>query len=297
VGEWSKGLDPIISVSAGDMHSAAVTSSGVLYTWGFGESGALGHGGLGNETSPRPLGAFLHPDPEWVTMVACGAYHTVALTAEGHVWSWGDNDSGAVDGYSSGDKAAATGTVAVTMDEEGQERDSKIRVTPRRVLFSEGGVACYVAAGRLASVVVDKKGTLFKWGNISTKTAEMSNVEASSLEAVSSKSNGSFSPVDISNSTRGVTAFRSVDLGDLQMVAATQLYDGWGGFLHQQDNNRPMPKTDETYTKSDEPAQESRDLESKKDHRRFSQFGPNRKIQKDGSLYIQDPLGNYVSED
>lgn len=31
-------------IAAGSSHSAAVTSSGQLYTWGLGEYGRLGHG-------------------------------------------------------------------------------------------------------------------------------------------------------------------------------------------------------------------------------------------------------------
>ena len=36
--------DRIVHVSAGSMHSAAVTEDGVLYTWGKGSYGRLGHG-------------------------------------------------------------------------------------------------------------------------------------------------------------------------------------------------------------------------------------------------------------
>ena len=34
----------ITEISAGMNHSAAVTSSGEMYTWGWGEFGRLGHG-------------------------------------------------------------------------------------------------------------------------------------------------------------------------------------------------------------------------------------------------------------
>ena len=36
--------DRIVNISAGSMHSAAVTEDGVLYTWGKGSYGRLGHG-------------------------------------------------------------------------------------------------------------------------------------------------------------------------------------------------------------------------------------------------------------
>ena len=42
----------IRDIACGSSHSAAVTSSGELYTWGLGEYGRLGHGD--NTTQLRP---------------------------------------------------------------------------------------------------------------------------------------------------------------------------------------------------------------------------------------------------
>ena len=36
--------EKIVNIAAGSMHSAAVTDDGVLYTWGKGSYGRLGHG-------------------------------------------------------------------------------------------------------------------------------------------------------------------------------------------------------------------------------------------------------------
>lgn len=36
--------DKTVNIAAGSMHSAAVTDDGVLYTWGKGSYGRLGHG-------------------------------------------------------------------------------------------------------------------------------------------------------------------------------------------------------------------------------------------------------------
>ena len=43
----------IRDIAAGSSHSAAVTSSGELYTWGFGEYGRLGHGDCATQLLPK----------------------------------------------------------------------------------------------------------------------------------------------------------------------------------------------------------------------------------------------------
>lgn len=40
-------------MAAGSNHSAAVTSSGELYTWGLGEYGRLGHGDNLTQLTPK----------------------------------------------------------------------------------------------------------------------------------------------------------------------------------------------------------------------------------------------------
>ena len=42
----------IVSISAGGAHSACITSTGELYTWGKGRYGRLGHGD--SEDQPKP---------------------------------------------------------------------------------------------------------------------------------------------------------------------------------------------------------------------------------------------------
>jgi len=44
-----KGLENIIKVSLGIHHAVALTSNGLLYSWGRGINGQLGHGEIANE--------------------------------------------------------------------------------------------------------------------------------------------------------------------------------------------------------------------------------------------------------
>lgn len=70
----------IVACSCGDYFSACVSDTGVLYTWGDGSTGALGHGEMTNEPSPRLVEAFKN---KTVKSVVCGACHTVCIVLAG----------------------------------------------------------------------------------------------------------------------------------------------------------------------------------------------------------------------
>ncbi|GAB2252289.1 hypothetical protein Droror1_Dr00005136 [Drosera rotundifolia] len=74
-------------IACGVKHAAVVTRHGEVFTWGDQSGGRLGHG-VGNDVSqPRlveSLGAYN------VDFVACGEFHTCAVTMAGELYSWGD---------------------------------------------------------------------------------------------------------------------------------------------------------------------------------------------------------------
>jgi hypothetical protein len=70
----------------GDHHSAGITKSRKLFTWGRGIFGQLGHGDDENQTIPREVRYFSNIK---IVSVACGWQHTLALTSAGDVFSWG----------------------------------------------------------------------------------------------------------------------------------------------------------------------------------------------------------------
>ena len=76
----------VTHVSAGQFHTACTDSSGRVYTWGWGVHGQLGHGGVEDASSPTLVTALRR---HVVTSVACGYAHTLALTRDGRVYSWG----------------------------------------------------------------------------------------------------------------------------------------------------------------------------------------------------------------
>ena len=80
----------VVIISAGYRHSGAVTEDGVLYTWGEGDFGRLGHGDSQSRDVPTMV-----KDIGPVSQIACGAAHTLALSEDGRtVWSFGSGDHG-----------------------------------------------------------------------------------------------------------------------------------------------------------------------------------------------------------
>jgi hypothetical protein len=75
---------------AGDGHTLAVTGDGTVWAFGYNHVGQLG----------QTPSSGAHPTPTAVpgisnaVKVAAGAMHSLALTADGSVWSWGGNYNG-----------------------------------------------------------------------------------------------------------------------------------------------------------------------------------------------------------
>lgn len=53
----------IRDIACGSSHSAAITSSGELYSWGLGEYGRLGHGDNTTQLRPKLVCLYLLPHP------------------------------------------------------------------------------------------------------------------------------------------------------------------------------------------------------------------------------------------
>lgn len=75
-------------VSAGELHSAVVTSDGDLWVWGDGFCGQLGLADKRPQLLPTQVDKGGLED-EIVMSVSCGARHTLAITEDGEVFSFG----------------------------------------------------------------------------------------------------------------------------------------------------------------------------------------------------------------
>ena len=73
------------------VHSTSEGGLPMLYSWGWGWEGRLGHPEHGDMPLPRPITALaaLH-----VRKIACGDAHVLAIANEGDLYAFGRNTSG-----------------------------------------------------------------------------------------------------------------------------------------------------------------------------------------------------------
>jgi len=81
-----QGLEGMVDVCAGGMHSVGLSKTGEVWTWGCNDEGALGRKVEEEEEAFVPRKVDLE---EKVVMVSAGDSHTAALTENGKVWIWG----------------------------------------------------------------------------------------------------------------------------------------------------------------------------------------------------------------
>ena len=88
-------LKDIIKVAAGWDFSVALKKDGTVWTWGENKYGQLGDGTYKNKyypvcvKGPKGIGYLQN-----IVDIKAGAYHVLALSKDGTVWAWGDNQFG-----------------------------------------------------------------------------------------------------------------------------------------------------------------------------------------------------------
>jgi alpha-tubulin suppressor-like RCC1 family protein len=85
-----------LSVSAGGLHTAAITTANTAYIWGFNNAGQLGDNTTSSKSSPVLVSAFedsFNTYSSW-TAVNAGIGYTAAITTAGALYAWGVNNIG-----------------------------------------------------------------------------------------------------------------------------------------------------------------------------------------------------------
>ncbi|KAG2983124.1 hypothetical protein PC121_g22639 [Phytophthora cactorum] len=148
----------IAAIDAGECHSCALSREGEVFTWGFGSSGALGHGTRDNCLIPKLVeGPWTNPNVELdgetltndmsvVISVACGGYHTLAATSDGVLYGWGD---------------AAAGQLGV----ENLSAQDVVVSSPKKIRVPTSSGLRGIACGTFTSAVCTTQGHLFMWGS------------------------------------------------------------------------------------------------------------------------------------
>jgi alpha-tubulin suppressor-like RCC1 family protein len=121
--------------------SGALMSSSQYYNWGYNRSGQLGNGTATD--SPLPVHVTLPAPAVEVFQGGSGPKNgqTVAILADGSLWTWGDGSYGQLGNGSAGSSP-----------------------TPIRIALPGGAKPTTVASGGFASYAIDTTGKLWAWG-------------------------------------------------------------------------------------------------------------------------------------
>ncbi|KAL8533851.1 hypothetical protein ACS0TY_010034 [Phlomoides rotata] len=83
----STGVLDVQNIACGRKHAVLVTKQGEIYSWGEEAGGRLGHGVEADVFHPKLIETL---SGKSIEMVACGDYHTCAVTLSGDLYTWGD---------------------------------------------------------------------------------------------------------------------------------------------------------------------------------------------------------------
>lgn len=132
----------IVAIASANYHTLALSRDGNVWAWGKNGWGQCGVDSVTATVLPT-LVKFPSTDrgPVVITQVACGGYHSLALSAAGPVYAWGRNTFGQL-GIGSTAQLAAPASI----DE-----------------LTDKGIV-QVRAGRSFSVALDERGQVYSWG-------------------------------------------------------------------------------------------------------------------------------------
>ena len=120
-----------------------VTTDGALWGWGWNEYGQLGLGNYADTREPARVGRNGSFGQCKVVMASCGSCHTMAVSEEGDVWSWGYGEGGLLG-----------------------HNDHRNRPVPERVCrrWFHGARIVTAACGIDHSAAVTWEGEVYTWG-------------------------------------------------------------------------------------------------------------------------------------
>ncbi|XP_006835885.1 PREDICTED: probable E3 ubiquitin-protein ligase HERC4 isoform X3 [Chrysochloris asiatica] len=130
----------IVAVSCGEAHTLALNDKGQVYAWGLDSDGQLGL--LGSDECIRVPRNIKSLSDIQIVQVACGYYHSLALSKASEVFCWGQNKYGQL----------------------GLGLDCKKQASPQLIKSLHGIPFMQVAAGGAHSFVLTLSGAIFGWG-------------------------------------------------------------------------------------------------------------------------------------
>ncbi|NWT71267.1 HERC4 ligase, partial [Prunella himalayana] len=130
----------IVAVSCGEAHTLALNDKGQVYAWGLATDGQLGL--PGTEECVRVPRNIKSLSEIQIIQVACGYYHSLALSKGSEVFSWGQNKYGQL----------------------GLGYEYKKQTSPQVIKSLLGIPFAQIAAGGAHSFVLTLSGAIFGWG-------------------------------------------------------------------------------------------------------------------------------------
>lgn len=130
---------PVKAVACGGFFTMALTQEGALWSWGANSNFELGRGNNTSDWCPKLIPSL---EKRCITQIACGGYHSLALTDKGEVLSWGHGGHGQL-----GHPSIKNQQVPLIIE----------------ALANENIV--YVTCGGSSSAAITDKGKLYMWGN------------------------------------------------------------------------------------------------------------------------------------
>lgn len=137
----------VVDMVASKFHSLALCTDGRVFSWGHGRSGKLGHGNEDIKMHPCVVEGLLRVV---VRAIAASESHSLAVTVEGDLYSWGSDRFGQL----------GLGTVGGPTD-----ASNRIVTAPRRVDSLRKMAVVTAAAGEAHSLCYTKDGDLYVWGS------------------------------------------------------------------------------------------------------------------------------------
>jgi alpha-tubulin suppressor-like RCC1 family protein len=147
----------VVAVACAKHHTLACTDAGDVFAWGCNRDGRLGVPGCDTAATPRRVNSLV--GRARIVALAAANRHSVALAADGAVFTWGSNAFGQL-GYGTPPGAGAAGISGAS---DGAAASTAQQ--PRAVELRGGAFAVSVSAAKRHTLVATRGGDALQWGH------------------------------------------------------------------------------------------------------------------------------------
>jgi alpha-tubulin suppressor-like RCC1 family protein len=136
----------IIQIAAGDAHSMVLLDNGEIWSWGDNSFGQLGLGGIVSSMIPAQVLQENGNPLTNIVAIAAGDFHSLALSDDGYIWAFGNNQDGQL---GNGSTVNLSKPAKVQHPENGKPLSEII----------------YITAGSSHSLAIQNNDVIWAWGD------------------------------------------------------------------------------------------------------------------------------------